>query len=364
MTTASPWYEIASIATLDTPLLAVYPERVAHNIATLKKLVPDLARLRPHVKTHKSPEATRLLLQAGIYKFKCATIAEADMLAALNASDVLLAYQPVGPKIERLVALVKQYPNTTFSCLVDNPETAHALQLAMQAIGHTLPVWIDLNVGMDRTGVCPEDARTVIDVVIKLPNLSLAGLHAYDGHLRDQDLKERTRRCDEAFATVLLLHAHLAMPNLSIVAGGSPTFPIHARRHAVECSPGTFIYWDQGYAQQLPDLGFLPAMLVVTRIISVPSPGVVCVDLGHKALASENPLHQRVVWLNGPGLEATGHSEEHMVWKNEGPLTYQVGDVLYGLPYHVCPTCALHDTAVAIEKGQITGLWHMTARYR
>ena len=115
----SKWYNISDIDQLDTPALVVYPDRVEQNIATLVGAIDNADRLRPHVKTHKTKEVTQLCMDAGIRKFKCATIAEAEMLALCNAPDVLLAYQPIGPKIKRLVALIKQYPATAFSCLVD-----------------------------------------------------------------------------------------------------------------------------------------------------------------------------------------------------------------------------------------------------
>src|SRR5882762_7699430 len=104
------WYTIQDPDQLDSPTLVVYPERVKANIRLALQMAGDPARLRPHIKTHKSPDATRLLLEAGIHKFKCATIAEAEMLAIAGAEDVLLAYQPVGPKLQRFVSLVRKYP--------------------------------------------------------------------------------------------------------------------------------------------------------------------------------------------------------------------------------------------------------------
>src|SRR5919202_1186667 len=105
----APWYQISNIDQLDSPALVVYPFRVKQNIDRLLAYVDDVNRLRPHIKTHKSPDATQLLLQAGVRKFKCATIAEAEMLAQAGAPDVLLAYQPVGAKMGRLIALIKHY---------------------------------------------------------------------------------------------------------------------------------------------------------------------------------------------------------------------------------------------------------------
>ncbi|MBO9620357.1 MAG: D-TA family PLP-dependent enzyme, partial [Niabella sp.] len=82
------WYRIKNIDELDTPALVVYPERVKQNIELAIKMVGTIDRLRPHVKTHKSKEVTQLLLDAGVTKFKCATIAEAEMLGIVKAPDV------------------------------------------------------------------------------------------------------------------------------------------------------------------------------------------------------------------------------------------------------------------------------------
>src|ERR1700754_1174393 len=149
------WYRISNVDQLDTPALVVYPDRVKENIRLAVEMVGDPARLRPHVKTHKSPETTRLMLEAGITRFKCATIAEAEMLAMEGAPDVLLAYQPIGPKADRLAQLIKKYPGTLFSCLIDNFEASEAMAAIFNAAGLVVPVYLDINVGMDRTGIAP-----------------------------------------------------------------------------------------------------------------------------------------------------------------------------------------------------------------
>src|SRR3954470_13475918 len=121
------WYEIENIDSIDTPALVVYKERVEENVRIVLSMIDDIKRLRPHVKTHKTKEVTLMLLEAGISKFKCATIAEAEMLAMTEAPDVLLAYQPVGPKLHRFIRLIKQYPATRFSCLIDNVSSAKTI---------------------------------------------------------------------------------------------------------------------------------------------------------------------------------------------------------------------------------------------
>ena len=162
MTSEKEWYRIDNIDEVDTPALVIYRGRVIENINTLINSIDNIGRLRPHVKTHKSQQVCELMLKAGIRKFKCATIAEAEMLALAGAPDVLLAYQPVGPKIYRLAALVKQFSSTSFSCLIDNLETAKHISDVFEGEHVTFPVFIDINVGMNRTGIMPHQALQLI----------------------------------------------------------------------------------------------------------------------------------------------------------------------------------------------------------
>jgi D-serine deaminase-like pyridoxal phosphate-dependent protein len=361
------WYTLYNVAQLDTPAIVIYPDRVQENIQRLAASIDNILRLRPHIKTHKSGEVTRMLLDAGIRKVKCATIAEAEMLAEAGMPDVLLAYQPVGPKADRLQQLVLKFPLTDFSCLIDNMESATAIDTIFKKHHSSLNVLIDLNVGMNRTGIRPADAVKLWEQCQSLTNISLVGLHAYDGHLRDADFELRTRRCDESFAEVLQLQNTIATKSnkkLTIVAGGTPTYPIHSKRKEVECSPGTFIYWDAGYGKVLQEQNYLHAAVIVTRVISKPANDLICIDLGHKAIASENPLNQRICFLNVDQVEVVGHSEEHMVLKTDGASSLKPGDVLYGVPYHICPTVALHDRVFVAEARHINGFWEMPARNR
>jgi D-serine deaminase-like pyridoxal phosphate-dependent protein len=362
---SKPWYEIDNIDELDTPALVVYPERVGQNIARAVGMVGDARRLRPHVKTHKSPAVTRLMLDAGIRRFKCATIAEAEMLAVAGAPDVLLAYQPVGPKVGRLLQLIRQFPSTTFSCLIDHRDAAAAMSKVFTAAGLVVPVYLDLNVGMDRTGIAPgQEALALYQTALGLEGIDPVGLHVYDGHIRDTDPAALKAKCDEAFGPVLTLREEIGK-NLTIIAGGSPTFPVHAGRAAeIQCSPGTFVYWDKGYGDQFPGQPFTPDALVVTRVISLRGDTRLCLDLGHKSIAAENELGRRVFFLNGPELRAVGQSEEHLVVEAGPGHGYRIGDVLYGVPYHICPTVALYERAVTIEAGRTTGEWKNVARDR
>ena len=362
------WYQVENINDIDSPALVVYRDRVAENIRTAIKMTGDVNRLRPHVKTHKSKEVAAMMIQTGINKFKCATIAEAEMLGMAGAAGVLLAYQPLGPKQFRFIELIKKYPGTKYSCLVDNLDAAKGLAALATDNDLEIAVYLDLNVGMNRTGIAP--GREAIDLYlqcVELKGLLPAGLHAYDGHIRATDISERTNECDTAFAPVIEMQEALmqhGLPKPTLIAGGSPTFPVHARKDDRESSPGTFIYWDKGYENSFPDQSFLTAALVISRIISFPEKGKICLDLGHKSVAAENILDKRITFLNAPHFKFIGQSEEHLVVETEKNHSYQVGDVFYGLPYHICPTVALYERALIAENGMIEDDWKIIARDR
>ena len=359
------WYEINNISTIDSPALVLYKERIQQNIEHAVNMIKDVNLLRPHVKTNKTSEVCAMMRKAGISKFKCATIAEAEMLAMLHAKDVLLAYQPVGPKAERLLILTQQYPQTIFSCLTDNITTATALSQLFTADNKTINVFIDLNTGMNRSGIKPADAFALAEQLLDLPGIQFKGLHAYDGHLRDTDPVQRQQKSNTAFDEVLVLankiETDLKQP-VTIVAGGSPTFPTHLKRN-VECSPGTFVYWDWGYKHQVPDEPFEYAALVITRVISIVDEQTITTDLGHKSVAAENPF-PRVHFLNTPDATPFSQSEEHLVLKVDDSKAFQVGNVLYGVPVHICPTVALYEKAVVVENNEAIATWKVVARDR
>jgi D-serine deaminase-like pyridoxal phosphate-dependent protein len=367
MTAESDWYEIENVADIDSPALVIYLDRVKHNIQLAISMIGDVSRLRPHVKTHKTKEATLLMTEAGITKFKCATIAEAEMLAMCNAPDVLLAYQPVGPKLNRFIALLKRYSTTRFSCLVDNSNSAPYISENAVANNVQVDVFIDLNVGQNRTGILPGAALKLFRECDLLRGINMVGVHAYDGHIYEPDFAIRTLKANEAFSKVDEVRKQLiaaGLINPIIVVGGSPTFPIHAKRPGIECSPGTFVYWDKGYSDSFPEMKFQPAALVLTRVISLLDDTHVCLDLGHKSIAPENNLEHRVSFLDEDSLKLIGQNEEHLVVQLPVNHKKKVGDVLYGMPFHICPTCALYDTATVIENHKVKDHWKIIARDR
>jgi len=219
---------------------------------------------------------------------------------------------------------------------------------------------------MHRTGIAAgPQALDIYKELATLPGLRPGGLHAYDGHNNLIDIAARTAQCAQDMAPVRQLRTDLqaaGLPVPRLVSSGTRTFPIHATHNDVECSPGTTVLSDTGTAQ-FPDLNFQHAALVFTRVISKPGANLVCVDLGHKAIASENP-HPRVTLLGLEDAQAVQQSEEHLVLETTQADNYRVGDCLYGIPRHICPTVALYMSAVIVENQRATTTWRITARDR
>jgi D-serine deaminase-like pyridoxal phosphate-dependent protein len=364
---ASDWYRVKNVDEIDSPALLVYPDRVRENTRRMLEIAGGPDRLRPHVKTHKMSAVIRLQMAAGVTRFKCATPAEAEMVASCGAADILIAHQPVGPKIQRLARLALAYPSTRFSTIADNSSVLRAISAAMTAAGPSVEVLLDIDSGMGRCGIAPgPEAVDLYQLLSKLPNIRPGGLHVYDGHIRESDLAERTATCEAAFKPVDAFRQELLRRGLSVprvVAGGTPTFPIHAKHPDREASPGTCVFWDAGYGSRFADMNFLPAAIVLSRVISKPGPDRLCLDLGYKAVAADAP-DPRVVWVDLPDAKTAVHSEEHLAVTTARANEVEVGAPLYGIPTHICPTCSLYSEAVVVEDGYACDRWKIEARER
>ena len=362
------WYELENVAEIDSPALIVYPDRIAENLRRMIAIAGGAERLRPHVKTHKMSAIVRMQGEMGVHKCKCATLAEAEMSAGAGTRDVLIAHQPVGPKIAKLATLASRFTQSRFSAVVDDPRIATELSDACRQAECCIELLLDLDVGMGRSGIrSGSEAAELYRLIARLPNVSPGGLHAYDGHIQAGELAVREAACDVAMRPALAFREHLGAVGLPVprfVAGGTPTFPFHARHPDRECSPGTCVLSDAQTVQRCPDLDFLRAAIVLSRVISKPGGDRLCLDLGHKAVAADPVEPPRVVWLDLPNATVIMHSEEHLVIETPLADRFQVGDALYGIPWHICPTCALHAQAVVAHEGRASGTWRVDARDR
>ena len=364
-------YELRYPSKVLSPGLLFYKDLIRANLRRMVDMAGGVERLRPHVKTHKTREIVGLAVDLGISKYKCATVAEAEMLARCRVPDVLLAYPLVGPNCERMARLVQAYPACRFSLIADHPSPVRALADAMARTGKKVQVLIDLDVGQHRTGIAAgQEALKLYELFAKLPGIEPGGLHIYDGHNHQENVADREAAVKQALGPVLELRDALEKKGLAVprlVLGGTPTFSVFARLALPkgECSPGTCVLHDDGYGKRFADLaGFVPAAVLLTRVISRPTPRRITFDLGYKAIASDPPAGKRLILLDVPDYEAVLQNEEHLVVETPEAERFAPGDAVYAIPTHICPTCAMHRMAYVVENGKVTDRWEIVARDR
>lgn len=363
-----PRYVVTNVDDIPSPSLLIYRELVRSNLTRMLDIAGGPDRLRPHVKTHKMPQIVRMELEAGITKHKCATLVEARMLAETGVRDVFIAYQMVGPNIGRFIELVRRVPDTTFRPMVDHQASVAALSEAAAHAGLAVEVLIDLDVGQHRTGIAPgPDAVALYALLDRLPGLRPGGLHAYDGHNHQTDPAERGRAAAGCLEQVVDFQRRveaLGLPVPRRVMGGTPTFPFYATVDGVETSPGTSVLQDGGYQRRFPDLPFVPAALLLSRVISIPTTTRATLDLGYKAIAADPSGPRGVIW-NLDGTTFVLQNEEHWVIEMADASGLRPGQEVYVFPTHICPTCALHRHVYVIDdQGCCIDRWPVTARDR
>ncbi|MCB9899636.1 MAG: alanine racemase [Planctomycetes bacterium] len=345
-------------ARVHTPALCVFLDAVRHDLRTVIAAVGDVERWRPHVKTTKLPEVWDELLRAGVRRFKCATTREAAVLLALltrrgiEGAEVLLAYPLVGPALELLGRLARMHVGTRVAVLVEDADV-------LASVPEPLRVMIDVNVGMDRTGVPLADEERIVSL-LGAAGARGTGLHAYDGHLYDADRARRRARVHAVLDRLCALHARLLRAGLRVdelCTSGTPGF-LAALSHdgvarlpgtAHRVSPGTVVFHDARCEEQNPELPLRPAALVLARVVSRPAPGRITLDAGSKALAAEAGDPCAVV-LGRPGWRALGPSEEHLpIALPDGERPPALGTQVLLVPRHVCPTVNLAERALLVE---------------
>jgi len=363
-------YRLENESEIASPALIYYPDVIRANTRLAIDMAGGAARLWPHVKSHKMAELIDMQMDMGITRFKCATISEMEMTCRRGAEHVLLAYPLVGPNIGRFLDTAAKYPDTTCYALGDSMEALAALDGACGTRGVTANWMCDVNMGMDRTGVQLDRlADFCREAAGRFSHLCFAGLHCYDGQNHQRDAAERQAAVDAQMAKAFSACGALRAAGVEapiVIAGGSPTFPCHVGEEGVFLSPGTVFLWDWGYQKGYPDLPFVPGAALLTRVVSHPAPGLFTLDLGCKAIASD-PAGQRGCLLDGKGAYPLFQSEEHWTWRMpEGREAERpaIGEVMYVIPTHICPTTALHRAAKLGVNGRAEGEWVVAARDR
>ena len=368
-----PWderYRVSDTDNVLTPALVVYPEIIESNIAwTTHLLGGDADRWRAHIKTAKLAYTLRMLVERGCRNLKCATTLELLVACRSGAADVLLAFPVVGPSARRVHEIADQFPDVRISVLAENEEQVQQWQ------DSRIGVFLDINTGMNRTGVDQRHGDRVVRLVreVRGAGLEFRGLHYYDGQYGGLDEPERTAAAHAGYDRLLELvneigHTRVSLPE--VITAGTPTFPcsltysgFHGGGFIHRVSPGTVLYGDGTSLTQLPsEYRYMPAALVLTRVVSHPHNGRVTCDAGHKSVSADAGVPTCVV-VGHPELTPLNPSEEHLpLGLREEMSRPQVGEVLYLLPRHVCPTVNNFDFALLVENGQITSVEKVSAR--
>ena len=364
-------YLIRDPDAIPSPALIYYRELLDQNLDTVLEIAGGPDRLWPHVKSHKCLEMVKLQMSRGIRRFKCATVAEAEMVCMAGAEAALLAMAPAGPMARRLLALQRAYPKTRILGLVDCEEHLNAYASALEA-GESFSLMIDVNLGMDRTGVSLQDVPELVRCFSAVPELHLMGLHCYDGDHHEFSPRERAANVEPEIAAAFSLRKRLQAEGYALewmIMGGSPTFPIHAkhRDEGVFYSPGTVFLHDMAYAEGFPDLPFRPAAALLCRVLSHPLPGRFTIDCGCKAIASDPSGPDKGVLVGSDHCRPVLQCEEHWVFQMDPGFEDRrpaIGSTVYVIPRHVCPCAPLYPSVLVASRGEIVDEWEITARNR
>jgi D-serine deaminase-like pyridoxal phosphate-dependent protein len=358
-------YRLAGEEGIESPALIYYRDIIEENLEKTIRLAGGADRLWPHVKTHKMEALVRMQVQRGIRRFKCATIAEAEMSARAGGEHILLAYPLVGPNIGRFLRLGERYGGTLFYAAGDDRGQLARLAEAARAAGREIPVLLDVNLGMNRTGAALEELEAFCLDCGELKGLRLMGFLCYDGHFsiprreeREKAVEGVMRRLGEIIEALKARGRDLPL----LVMGGTPTFPCHVKGKTGYFSPGTCFVQDWGYASKYPDLDFVPAAALLSRVVSRPGPGLFTLDLGYKAISADQEGRRGII-ADLPEAQPVAHSEEHWVFRLEGECP-PIGTVLYVLPTHICPTTALYPGVWVASGGRLVDYWEVSARDR
>lgn len=362
-------YEIKDTDSIVTPALIYYRELIEENLDKMVSVAGDIDRLWPHVKSHKMEKLVRLQTARGIAKFKCATIAEAEMVAECGAKEAVIAYPLIGPNMDRFLDLCTAFPGTRFWAIGDDFASLKALSDKALERNQKVYTLIDVNMGTNRTGIRPDRLYDLYKQCCVLPGLLLDGLHCYDGNHGIEDFDKRMEAVEQADKKVFAVAEQLREEGIGcsvLIMGGTPSFPCHARFSHVYMSPGTCLVSDYGYFQRFKDENFIPAGILMTRVVSHPEDGYFTIDLGYKGIAADPP-GERGKLLGVEHASSAGQNEEHWIWKMDEGYEMEVpeiGTVLYVIPTHICPTSALYPEALVAANGVITDCWKVTARNR
>jgi D-serine deaminase-like pyridoxal phosphate-dependent protein len=349
-----------------TPALVVDRDVLRANLEYMQSRLPELhARLRGHVKNHKSPHIGRMQLEHGAFGLCAATIWEAIVMVRAGADDVLIANQLVDPAKRRAAALLAREANVLVN--VDDPGDAEALSAAALEAGSTIGVLVEVDTGMHRAGVdSPDEALAVARRVSQLPALRMDGLSGYEGHC-SLEMDEERRHDKQAAAMDYFVRVAdvleadgIPCPILS-AAGTATAFWTGANPRITELQLGSYAAMDDYHYLMEPR--FRKATSAVVTVISRRKDRVV-LNLGKKTFGAADvgniPAYPRIV--GHEGLRPYRFDEEHATYEIDGDDALAVGDVV---DFHLGYTpfaVNYFDAYHVVEGGKVVDIWPILPR--
>lgn len=361
---------IAAPAGVDeTPVLAVDEAKLRRNIGRMASAMKTAGRaLRPHFKTSKMIRVARMQAEAGAAGFCCATVAELDALINAGFTDLLWAHQPVGPaKVRAAVDLNRR---ARVMVALDSAEAAAPLSQAAVAAALSVPFLLEVDTGLGRAGVLPEEAPAAARRLAGLPGLEPAGVMTHEGHVSAHGsdrpaLEEAGLRAGRALAEAAdnLRAAGVKADIVSV--GSTPAASSSPFADGVtEARPGTYVFHDANQVFYGSADWEDCALTVVARVVSRPRPGAAVIDAGRKAMSSDPP-HAGRGFGTLPGRDVIFERayEEHGVLTGPGADRLRVGDLVSIIPNHACQTVNMWSGAAVVRDGAVADRWDIVARY-
>jgi D-serine deaminase-like pyridoxal phosphate-dependent protein len=351
---------------LVTPALVVDRDVLAANLGYMQSRLPGLrARLRGHVKNHKSPHIARMQLEHGAFGLCAATIWEAIVMARAGADDILVANELVDPAKRRAAALLAR--EISLIVAVDDPGDAEALSSAAVRAGSMIGVLVEVDTGMHRCGVDSiEEALVVARRVADLPGLRMDGLSGYEGHC-SLELDETERHRKQAAAIGYLGEVADAVEAAGIpcpivsAAGTATAFWTGADPRVTELQLGSYAAMDDYHVLMEPR--FHKATSAVATVISRRRDRVV-LNLGKKTFGAADvgsiPAYPRIAgWEH---LVPYRFDEEHATYEADASCTLKVGDVV-GFHLGYTPFAVNYfDAYHVVEAGTVSDIWPVMPR--
>jgi D-serine deaminase-like pyridoxal phosphate-dependent protein len=355
---------------LSTPALAIDLDVLERNLDRMASYCREhKLGLRPHTKTHKTPEAARMQVERGAVGLTVAKVGEAEVMATAGFDDILVAYPIYGAeKLRKLITVAK---SRRLLISLDSEATAAQLSRAASEQGATVGVLVEFDVGLRRCGLEPGPACVELaKEVEKMPGLEFRGLMTYNGNIwgTEAERREETKRVAQQVGRALKAFDEARVP-VGIVSGGStPSAQLsHHILGLTEIRPGTYVYNDlntfyQG-ACQLEDC----AARVVTTVVSTAVPGRAMIDAGSKTLSSDllgsGPKTGHGYIVEAPEAKLFRLNEEHgHLDISSSNHQFHVGEVLTVIPNHVCTCVNMHDEVFLLRGGDVVGSWRVAAR--